>query len=58
MTYNRITMVGSVLQDDSLIPIIEKVYQYGKLKNGKNSIGPFRGRKIHSLTLPKQIRIT
>ena len=38
MTYNRITMVGSVLQDDSLIPIIEKVYQYGKLKNGKNSI--------------------
>ena len=29
---------GTVIQDDSLIPITEKVYQHGKLKKGTNKI--------------------
>ena len=36
--YNRISIEGTVIQDNSLIPITEKVYQHGKLKNGTEKI--------------------
>ena len=36
--YNHISIEGTVIQDHSLIPVTEKVYQHGKLKNGTNEI--------------------
>ena len=36
--YSRISLEGTVIQDDSLIPITEKVYQHGKLKQGTKQI--------------------
>ena len=36
--YNQLSIEGSVIQDDSLIPITEKVYQHGKLKKGTEKI--------------------
>jgi hypothetical protein len=44
-------MEGTVLQDDSLIPIKEKVYQYGKLKKGKERI-------VYKLRIDKNQTIT
>ena len=36
--YERISIKGNVIQNDSLIPVIEKVYQHGKLKKGSEDI--------------------
>ena len=36
--YKQLSIEGTVIQDDSLIPITEKVYQHGKLKNGTEKI--------------------
>ena len=37
-SYNRISIEGTVIQDNSLIPVTEKVYQHGKLKKGSENI--------------------
>ena len=36
--YKQLSIEGTVIQDDSLIPITEKVYQHGKLKKGTEKI--------------------
>ena len=36
--YNRISLTGSILQEESLIPITEKVYHHGKLIKGKEKM--------------------
>ena len=36
--FNHISIEGTVIQDDSLIPVTEKVYQFGKLKNGSDKM--------------------
>ena len=36
--YDRISIEGTVIQDDSLIPVTGKVYQHGKLKKGSEDI--------------------
>ena len=36
--FSHISIEGTVIQDNSMIPVTEKVYQHGKLKNGSNSI--------------------
>ena len=36
--YTHISVEGTVIQDNSIIPVTEKVYQHGKLKNGSESI--------------------
>ena len=36
--YNHISIEGTAIQDDSLIPVTEKVYQHGKLKKGSDKI--------------------
>ena len=36
--YNHISIEGTLIQDNSLVPITEKIYQYGKLKKGSEKI--------------------
>ena len=36
--YNHLSIEGTVIQDDSLIPVTEKVYQHGKLKKDSEKI--------------------
>ena len=36
--YNSISLEGIIIQDESLIPITEKVYIHGKLKNGEEKM--------------------
>ena len=36
--YSHISLEGTVIQDNSIIPVTEKVYQHGKLKNGSELI--------------------
>ena len=36
--FSHISIEGTVIQDNSIIPVTEKVYQHGKLKNGSDSI--------------------
>ena len=36
--FNHISIEGTVIQDESLIPVTEKVYQFGKLKKGSDKM--------------------
>jgi ubiquinone/menaquinone biosynthesis C-methylase UbiE len=36
--FSHISIEGTVIQDNSIIPVTEKVYQHGKLKNGSDTI--------------------
>ena len=38
LLYSHISLEGTVIQDNSIIPVTEKVYQHGKLKNGSELI--------------------
>ncbi len=37
-SYSIISLNGAVFEDDSLIPVSEKIYQFGKLKEGQKQI--------------------
>ena len=45
--YNSISLEGIIIQDESLIPITEKVYIHGKLKNGEEKM-------VHKIKVDKE----